>query len=196
MRRIGPHRIHNFLTILDAGFGCLRLLRFLHGPDQLTTDPHPETPAALHMGWVSFLEERWSRQLIVRRSTSPGRQRGVPQRTMVHSTNRTRQLTAVLPDRIGSPNGATISRTALVLRATPASKSGGARYEARRVREWHPMVARGLVALRCTCLWGTKAKVKAKGVFPAFTTLMNGGGLPGRSQPPYVGRLCRGVTTS
>ena len=71
----------------------------------------------------------------------------MPQRTMVHSANRTRQLTAVLPDRIGLPNGATISRTALVLPSDFSIEEWQALGTKLGVfREWHSVVARGAEA--------------------------------------------------
>ena len=90
-----------------------------------------------------------------------------------------KQLTAVLPDRIGLPNGATISRTALVL---PSDFS---------IEEWQALGTKLGVFENGIQWWlggwwhygahaygDRKAKV-AKDVFPAFATLMNWGWVAG-----------------
>ena len=93
-----------------------------------------------------------------------------------------KQFTAVLPDRIGLPNGATISRTALVL---PSDFS---------IEEWQALGAKLGVFEESIQWWlgdwwhygahaygERKAKVKAKGAFPyAFGTLMNWGWVAGK----------------
>ena len=100
-----------------------------------------------------------------------------------------KQRTPVLPDCIGLPNGATISRTALVLPGTFS------------IEEWQALGEKLAVFENGMQWWlgdwwhygahkygDRKAKVKAKAeakerVFPAFSTLMNWGWVAGKVAP-------------